>query len=313
MESSDRKTARFVDERLAALDPAADFRPDPAKALSRVEARDRRYRTVRRRWFWAVAAAAAVGLMALAAPVPCRAASTSCVQPMGARLWDSVFRKPVPPVTLIDNPAPTPVPATVASAAQPGPTPAPTSVPAPQLSAASPLYKWTGLPDAPIVCEIYSDFECPHCALTFLNVLPQFEAQFVRTGKVRLLHRDFPLRGHRYSMTAARYANAAGRAGVYETVVTRLFRTQDQWGNDGDIESRLAPVVPSAVLRQIHDLVQNHAAELDQSIDADMAMGAQDNISRTPSLVVVFGGNRQVIAGFPELDLLKGYLDDLVK
>jgi len=311
MENNDRKTARWVDERLAALDPAADFRPDPAKALSRVEARGRRYRTVRRRWFWAAAAAVVVALMALAAPVPCRAASRSCVQPMGARLWDSVFRKPVPPVTLIDNPAPTPGAATVVSTPPARPDRLPP--PVPQSPAAPPAYKWTGLPAAPIVCEIYSDFQCPHCALTFLEVLPRFEAQFVRTGKVRLLHRDFPLRGHPFSMTAARYANAAGRAGAYEAVVIQLFRTQEQWGSDGDIEPRLAPVVPPAVLRQIHDLVQNQAAELDQSIDADMAMGARDNISRTPSLVVVFGGRRQVIAGFPELDLLKGYLYDLLK
>ncbi len=314
MENNDRNTARWVDERLAALDAGAAFRPDPARALARVEARDRRYRVVRRRWFWAFAAALVVGLISLAAPVPCNAASKACVQPMGARLWDSVFRKPVPPITLIDRggpspkPSPAPSPAPLVAMTPPAASPSVT----PQVAIAPPVYKWSGQPNAPIVCEFYSDFECPHCALTVLEIMPQFEAQFVRTGKVRLLHRDFPLNGHRYSHLAARYANAAGHAGVYEVVVQQIFRTQAVWSRDGNIEPQLAPVVSAAALHRIHDLVQNHAPELDESINADMAMGARDQINRTPSLVVVFGGNRQVIPGMPSVEMLQGYFDELL-
>jgi protein-disulfide isomerase len=235
-----------------------------------------------------------------------------------------MFRKPAPPVTLVESTLPTPAPTPVAVAAvapatpapkPAAPNPAPAAKPAPappQTPAGPPIYKWTGQPGAPIVCEIYSDFECPICARIFLEVMPQFDAQFVHTGKVRLLHRDFPLRQHQHSMLAARYANAAGRAGVYDLVARQLFLTQEQWSKDGNIEAQLAAVVSPGVLKQIHDMVESHS-DIDDSIQSDMTMGAHDNVNGTPTLVVVFGGKRQVLPRFPSLEMLKRYFDDLLK
>ena len=37
--------------------------------------------------------------------------------------------------------------------------------------------------------------------------MPQLVARYIDTGKVRLIHRDFPLSRHRYARMAARYAN----------------------------------------------------------------------------------------------------------
>jgi protein-disulfide isomerase len=39
-------------------------------------------------------------------------------------------------------------------------------------------------------------------------------ADYVKTGKVRLIHRDFPLAMHQHSKLAARYANDRGKADV---------------------------------------------------------------------------------------------------
>jgi len=45
-----------------------------------------------------------------------------------------------------------------------------------------------------VTCELYSDYECPHCAIFYLETMPQLAARYVETGKVRLIHRDFTLR-----------------------------------------------------------------------------------------------------------------------
>src|SRR5207302_1414903 len=97
-------------------------------------------------------------------------------------------------------------------------------------------FRESGSPSAPIVAEIYSDYECTHCASLFLETIPQLTADYVRTGKVRLLHRDLPLEQHRYSGLAARYANAAGRIGKYDLAVDRIFRTQQAWAKTGDLD-----------------------------------------------------------------------------
>jgi hypothetical protein len=49
--------------------------------------------------------------------------------------------------------------------------------------------------------------------------------QYVSNGKVKLIHRDFPLRQHPWDSLAAWCANAAGELGQYDIAVNQIFRT----------------------------------------------------------------------------------------
>ena len=71
-------------------------------------------------------------------------------------------------------------------------------------------FKESGSASAPITLEVYTDYQCPHCREFYLDVLPSLTKEFIATGKVRLIHRDFRLPQFQYSKTATRYANAAG-------------------------------------------------------------------------------------------------------
>src|ERR1700712_5429954 len=59
-------------------------------------------------------------------------------------------------------------------------------------------FKESGSPTAPITIEVYTDYECPACRELFLNTLPPLTTDCVATGKVRLIHRDYPLPQHQY-------------------------------------------------------------------------------------------------------------------
>jgi protein-disulfide isomerase len=159
--------------------------------------------------------------------------------------------------------------------------------------------------------EVYTDYECPACAALYRQVIPLLITQFVQTGKVRLLHRDFPLVQHQYSRLAARYANAAGKMGQYDLAVNQLFQTQDQWGADGNVDKQVAQVLAPGVMQKVRDLVQNDST-LDDTVTADVAMARQDAINQTPTIVVVYKGKRQPIAGFHDFTLLQTYLDQLL-
>ena len=52
------------------------------------------------------------------------------------------------------------------------------------------------------VCETYTEYECPACAGFYRNVFPALEANYVRTGKLRVIHYDFPLPMHPYAVLA---------------------------------------------------------------------------------------------------------------
>ncbi len=47
--------------------------------------------------------------------------------------------------------------------------------------------------DAPVTMVEYSSLGCPHCAAFHKNTLPRIKKEYIDTGKVRLVYRDFPL------------------------------------------------------------------------------------------------------------------------
>ena len=123
-------------------------------------------------------------------------------------------------------------------------------------------YKVSGSPNAPIEIDAYTDYECPHCALFFKQFMPQFTADYIATGKVKFVHRDFPIvQIHPHAMLAARYANAAGELGFYDVVVNQIFKTQDIWSlygkNTGDIDGVVAQVIPPGAMQKVRELVKS--------------------------------------------------------
>jgi protein-disulfide isomerase len=266
---------RWVDERLRALDPADDWRPNAGAALAGLQRRDRSRRTWRRGWIWsmAMASAGAVLLMALPAPARCALLGVGCLRPGAMRVL--------------------PVPAAAVS-------------PAPVVN-----YKESGSPGAPVVCEIYSDYECPSCASFYTTVFPQLVAEFVKTGKVRVVHRNFPLPRHPFAKLAARYANAAGETGHFEEVERQLFLSQPAWAVSGDVDAAVAQVLPAETMRKVRELVKNDP-ELDRTVAADLSMVAQDHVNQTPTIVFVYKGARRKVAGAPTLDLLRSYLREML-
>jgi len=281
---------RWVDGRIAALDDGSDWQPDASLARVRLRDFDRRART-RRRWAWVTAAAACLGLLAFLQP-------RACANPRGC------FQAAQQPAKAVAANSAPPAPAVSPTAKPQAAAPAPKTAPAPN-------YKESGSAEAPITCEIYSDYECPSCAAFFRDTLPLLVAGYVQTGKVKLLHRDFPLPQHPYAKLAARYANAAGQAGQYDLAVNRLFETQSLWSVNGEIDMQLASILSPTVMRNVRDMVERDK-RLDDAVAADQAMGANDRLHATPTLVIVWKGNRQTVSPIPSYTLLKSYLDDLL-
>jgi protein-disulfide isomerase len=172
-------------------------------------------------------------------------------------------------------------------------------------------YKETGSPNAPITLEVYTDFQCPMCRVFYLDVLPSVLSEYVASGKVRLVHRDFPLSMHAYTRVAVRYANAAGQLGLYDLVATQIFKTQQEWDQNGNIDGEVAKVVPPAQMQKLRDLVKNDS-HLDDTVTSDMALANQDRVNQTPTLIIVSHGKRNKIDGALPLAILRSYLDQLL-
>jgi len=99
-----------------------------------------------------------------------------------------------------------------------------------------------GKTDAPITMIEYSSLSCPHCARFQKDVLPQVKKDFIDTGKVQLIQRDFPL--NKPAVQAAQLAHCAGPM-RYFALVDVLFKTQDQWLTE-DATEKLAQIAATA-------------------------------------------------------------------
>jgi protein-disulfide isomerase len=301
MAKKETNVSQWVDERLASLNAGGGWQPDAAEGLARL--RDRRRLARRRTIEWITAgiasAAACIALMVLTSPGACARPNGCTGEPIHS---STPAAAPLAPAA--STPAPPP-------AALPAQAPAVKAMPV-KTSQAAVNFKETGRAGAPIVCEIYTDYECPSCALLYKDSIPVLMQDYVKTGKMKLLHRDFPLPQHPYARLATRYANAAGSLGFYDAVVNQIFRTQTVWSKDGNVDSQVMLVVPPSAMQKVRDLVANDP-HLDDSVVEDMKMGASDHVDSTPTLVFVVGGKRQSLTGVPKMPILRTYLDQVLK
>ncbi len=262
---------RWVDERMASLEPEAGWRPNALHALTRFRQR-RRAGAVRRRSLLCLLAAAVLTLAVLGEIAP-----RACARPLGCEQPQTAMTAAAVPAKL-ESPA---------------------------------KFKLVGNPGATVTLEVYSDYQCPECARLNNEIMPQLTTQYVDTGKIRILHRDFPLQQHTYARTAARYVNAAGQIGRYSVAVDRIFRTQSDWSLTGNIAGALAGVLKEDEMKAVLRAVDSDT-HLDDTVAEDMAMAQKDRISHTPQLVIVTRNGRQVMSQNPSFEVLKGYLDSLL-
>ena len=73
----------------------------------------------------------------------------------------------------------------------------------------------------------FSDYQCPFCGRYFRETLPQLQKEYVETGKVRYVFRNFPIESiHPQAFKAAEAAECAGEQGKYWEMHDRLFGNQ---------------------------------------------------------------------------------------
>lgn len=171
--------------------------------------------------------------------------------------------------------------------------------------------KALGSKSAPITMEIFSDFQCPACKQLFNTTSQKVINDYVNTGKIYMVHRDFPLPMHAYSRVAASYSRAAAHIGKNDVVEVALFQNQEKWEASGDIQSVVAAVLTPAEMRKVQALVD--AKTLEPLIEKDKQLGMGYSVNQTPtSWLHTKGGQSFPVVGFVQYDVLKTFLDQLV-
>ena len=93
---------------------------------------------------------------------------------------------------------------------------------------AHPLDQVMGRPDAKVTIVEYASTTCPHCATLHNQVLPKIKAEWVDTGKAKLIYRDFPTGPAALSIGASMLPHCAGSERYYG-VLGLIMAQQDKW------------------------------------------------------------------------------------
>jgi protein-disulfide isomerase len=162
-----------------------------------------------------------------------------------------------------------------------------------------------GKADAAVTVIEYASFTCPHCAAFNAEVMPKLKAEYVETGKVKFIYRDFPLDGA--ALRAAQVARCRGPESFFGFVDV-LFTQQRAWANQQwqDNLKRLARL-GGVSEDQFNACIADKTLEnfvLQQRMEGDR----QFKITGTPT-IVVNGKN----VGSPTFEELKKAIDPLVK
>ncbi len=146
----------------------------------------------------------------------------------------------------------------------------------------------TGNPDAPVTIIVYTDFQCYWCRKFEEKDLPYIIRDYVKTGKIFIEFRDFPLTMiHKYAFKAAEYADCSALQGKYLRVRSLLYKYQDYWSAIGDLYYFLKTHVKGLNLIKEEACVKSGMPK--RLIKSNTASGMNAKVSGTPTLFIYKG------------------------
>ena len=162
-----------------------------------------------------------------------------------------------------------------------------------------------GDPDAPVTLIEYFSLTCPHCEWFHKNIYNRLKPEYLDTGRLRYIARDFPL--NMPAVHAAILARCAGRD-RYFTFVDVLFQTFDDWVRSSDHTEKLAQIgeLGGVSRDRFEDCLAD--TDLENSIFQSMASAqAEYDVNSTPTIIV----NGERYEGKMDFDSLARHIDRL--
>lgn len=142
--------------------------------------------------------------------------------------------------------------------------------------------------NAPITLIEFSDFQCPFCRSFVKQTLPQIKEEYINTGKVKFVYRDFPLSFHPESVPSAESSECAGDQGKFWEMHDVIFDEQEKQGQgtiqftNDDIKKWAAKIgLDTAKFNQCFD-----SGKYKQEVQKDIADGSAAGVSGTPAFFI---------------------------
>lgn len=159
-----------------------------------------------------------------------------------------------------------------------------------------------GEKNAPVTMVEFSDFQCPFCGQFEKNTFPGIKKEYIDTGKVKLVYRDFPLTNiHPYAQKAAEASECADEQGKYWKYHDKLFENQDALTVD-DLKKYADDL--NLNNNKFEKCLDSDAMK--DEIQKDMSDGESYGVTGTPAFFI----NGVILEGAQPFENFKKIIDD---
>jgi protein-disulfide isomerase len=138
-----------------------------------------------------------------------------------------------------------------------------------------------GREDAPLVLVEYTDYQCPFCQRFHNDSFAQIKTNYVDTGKLRYISRDFPLPFHENAQRSAVAGRCAAEQGKYWELRHTMIVNASQLQPD-----KIVGYAQSASLDVDKFKACIASDKYKTAIDKDIAEGTAAGVTGTPSFVL---------------------------
>ena len=150
-----------------------------------------------------------------------------------------------------------------------------------------------GNPDAPIKISEHSSFSCGHCGKFHQDVMAEFKANWLDTGKAYLVFSDFPLNAP--ALHASLATRCIADESQYFAAVEEVFAKQQEWAYTSDYLTPLKAILGKyGIDSQTFDACMNNQDLQTGVLNKVRAAQQQFGVNSTPSFVI---NNAVTIAG----------------
>lgn len=147
-----------------------------------------------------------------------------------------------------------------------------------------------GSPDATVTVIEYASVTCPHCATFHETIYPTIKENYIDTGKVQFVFREFPTAPVELSVVGSMLARCAADKGgkdAYFLVLGSLFKTQRTWIYGENPRNELVKIASQAGMGESDFDECVRRQELLDLINENITSGREKyDVNSTPSFII---------------------------
>ncbi|EJF75277.1 DsbA family protein [Bartonella alsatica] len=166
--------------------------------------------------------------------------------------------------------------------------------------------RFEGEANAPVTIVEYASLTCIHCAYFYNDILPQIRKKYIKTGKVKLIFRDFAFDPR---ATAGFMLARCAPEDRYFPLIEVLFQKQQEWvwGQDALTPLKKLGLMAGFTEESFNACLKNQSI-LDE-VNASFERGKELGVTATPTFFI--NGNKY--EGVMSVESFFSVIDDFLK